>query len=272
MKSAKTLLLLAVFSGAAMAQSGHEAALKNMKFRSIGPAVMGGRVDDFAVVESDPRIIYVGPPPAASSEPSTAASPGPIFDDAGTRRSAISPWRLQSRHPLRGHRRAEQPPELFVGQRRLQIDGRRQDLEAPGLKETHHIGRIVVHPTNPNIVYVAALGGLWGPNTDRGVFKTTDGGATWTQDAKSTRIPASDIAIDPAKPQHPLRRRLQAPPHGLWLQRRRSQGRHLPFHRRRRALDQASRRTARTTGDIGRCAVDISRKNPNIVYALSSST
>ncbi len=52
-----------------------------------------------------------------------------------------------------------------------------------GLKETHHIGRIVVHPTDPNIVYVAAQGDLWGPNNERGVYMSTDGGAHLEPDA-----------------------------------------------------------------------------------------
>ncbi len=67
--------------------------------------------------------------------------------------------------------------------------------------ETHHIGRIVVHPTDPNIVYVAALGDLWGPNKERGVFMSTDGGAHWTQPLfidEDTGV--SDIAIDPQSP------------------------------------------------------------------------
>src|SRR5205814_9778655 len=49
-----------------------------------------------------------------------------------------------------------------------------------GLPDTHPIGRVVVHPTNPDVVYVAALGHLWGPNKERGLYKTTDGGKTWT--------------------------------------------------------------------------------------------
>src|SRR5690606_23660684 len=70
-----------------------------------------------------------------------------------------------------------------------------------GLAESHHIGRIVVHPTNPDILWVAVLGHLYSPNQDRGVFKTTDGGATWRrvlfvdQDAG-----AVDLVIDPGNP------------------------------------------------------------------------
>src|SRR5262249_20567254 len=71
-----------------------------------------------------------------------------------------------------------------------------------GLKETHHIGRIVIHPTNPEIVYVAALGHLWGPNKERGLYKTEDGGKTWKQsqflDENTGFI---DVAIDPQKPE-----------------------------------------------------------------------
>src|SRR5260370_36477031 len=67
-----------------------------------------------------------------------------------------------------------------------------------GLEDTHHIGRIVIHPANPGVVYVAALGHLWGPNHDRGVFKTTDGGKTWTQSLYiNDDTGVVDIAMDP---------------------------------------------------------------------------
>ena len=82
MNSAKTLLLAALFSGSAMAQSGHDTVLKNMKFRNIGPATMGGRVDDLAVVESDPRIIYVGTAAGGIFKTVNGGNTWtPIFDD-----------------------------------------------------------------------------------------------------------------------------------------------------------------------------------------------
>ncbi len=99
-----------------------------------------------------------------------------------------------------------------------------------GLKDTHHIGRIVIHPTDPNIVYVAALGHLWGANKERGVYKTTDGGVTWTQSLSiNDDTGVSDIAI-------------------------------VHWAKLTKGLP--------TTGDIGRCAVEVFRKNSNIVYAL----
>ena len=67
-----------------------------------------------------------------------------------------------------------------------------------GLADTHHIGRIVIHPHNPNIVYVAAPGHLWGANHERGIFKTTDGGKTWAQVLYiNDDTGGNDIAIDP---------------------------------------------------------------------------
>jgi photosystem II stability/assembly factor-like uncharacterized protein len=71
-----------------------------------------------------------------------------------------------------------------------------------GLKETRHIGRIVIHPTNPDIVYVAAVGHLWGPNPERGVFRTVDGGMTWEKVLSvDENTGATDLVMDPQDPQ-----------------------------------------------------------------------
>jgi hypothetical protein len=70
-----------------------------------------------------------------------------------------------------------------------------------GLEATRHIGRIVIHPKNPDVVYVAALGRLWGANPERGVYKTADGGKTWSQVLKiNNDTGVSDIAMDPESP------------------------------------------------------------------------
>src|ERR1035438_3736250 len=82
MRSASTLLSIALFAGSALAQTSHDAVLKNMKFRNIGPATMGGRVDDFRSVESDPRIIYVGTAAGGIFKTVNAGNTWtPIFDD-----------------------------------------------------------------------------------------------------------------------------------------------------------------------------------------------
>src|SRR5580692_7600778 len=134
-----------------------------------------------------------------------------------------------------------------------------------GLKETHHIGRIAVHPTDPDTVYVAAMGDLWGPNKERGVFMSKDGGATWNQTLiinEDTGV--SDIAIDPQSPNIIYaaayqRRRTSfgynggGPGSGIY--RSTDSGLHWT------KLGGTGVGRGLPTGDMGRCAIDIYRKN-----------
>ena len=107
-----------------------------------------------------------------------------------------------------------------------------------GLRDTQHIGRVIIDPVDPDIVYVAALGRLWGPNAERGVFKTTDGGRTWTNvkfiDQDTGFV---DMVMDPAQPPGALRGRLSAAPGAVGLQRRRRRQRALQDRRRRPHVD-----------------------------------
>jgi photosystem II stability/assembly factor-like uncharacterized protein len=253
-----------------LAQGAHEAALKNLKVREIGPAIMGGRVDDFAVVESDPRIIYVGSAAGGVFKTVNAgASWTPIFDDQPN--STIGDIALAPSDPSivwvgTGEPNNRQSSSWGNGIYKSMDAGK--TWTHMGLKDTQSIGRVVIHPTNPNIVYVAAQGHLWGPNKERGVFKTTDGGATWTQSLYiNDDTGVSDIAIDPQSP------------NTLYA---------AAYERRRTAFgyngggpDSGIYKTVDggvhwtkltkglpTTGDIGRCAVEVYRKNPNIVYVL----
>jgi Sortilin, neurotensin receptor 3, len=256
------------------AQSPYETAMKNLRFRSIGPAVMGGRTDDIAVVESDPRIIYIG------------AAGGGLFKsiNGGTTWQAL--WEDQP-NPSIGDIAISpsNPAILYVGtgeannrQSSSWGDGIYKSTDAGatwthlGLKETHHIGRIVVHPTNPDLVYVAAQGDLWGPNKERGVFMSKDGGATWSQTLTINEdTGVSDIAIDPQSPNilfacaYERRRTVfgfngGGPGSGLY-----------------RSTDGGLHWTKMGTGGIGRglpqgewgrSAVEVYRKNSNIVYTL----
>jgi photosystem II stability/assembly factor-like uncharacterized protein len=269
MKSANTLLLFALLTGGAMAQTAHDAVLKNLKFRNIGPATMGGRIDDLAVVESDPRIIYAGSAAGGIFKTVNGGNTWQaIFDDQPN--PSVGDLALAPSNPS----------ILYVGtgeannrQSSSWGNGVYKSMDAGatwthlGLPETHHIGRIVVHPTNPDIVYVAALGDLWGPNKERGVYQSTDGGATWTQTlAIDENTGVSDIAIDPVSPNilyaaaYERRRTVYGyngggPNAGLY-----------------RSTDGGTHWTKMTgglpaTGDVGRCSLDIYRKNTNIVYA-----
>lgn len=263
------LIIVFLLAFSAFGQATYDTALQNLKFRSIGPAQMGGRVDDLAVVESDPRIMYVG------------AAAGGIFKTV----NGGATWRAifeDQPNPSIGDLALapSNPSILYVGtgeannrQSSSWGDGVYKSMDGGntwshlGLKETHHIGRIVVHPTDPNIVYVAAVGDLWGPNKDRGVYKSTDGGATWTQSLfVDPDTGASDLAIDPQSPNIV---------YAAMYQRRRTVFGYNgggPGSGLYRSIDGGAHWSKLTKGlpakgDIGRCAIEVFRKNPEIVYA-----
>jgi photosystem II stability/assembly factor-like uncharacterized protein len=266
----RALLALPLFTGGLFAQTNHDALLKPLRFRAIGPAVMGGRVDDFAVVESDPRTIYVG---AAAGGIFKTVNSGvtwtPVFDEAGSPSIgdiAIAPNNPAIIYVGTGEPNNRQSSSWGNGIFKSMDAGK--TWKPIGLKDTQHIGRVVVHPTNPDIVYVAALGGLWGPNPDRGVFMSTDGGATWNKTLyidEDTGV--SDLALDPQSPNVVYaaaytRRRTPfgysggGPKGGIY-----------------RSLDGGKTWDKLAgglpaTGDVGRCAVEVYRQDSNIVYAL----
>ncbi|MBI4913126.1 MAG: hypothetical protein HY823_10345 [Acidobacteria bacterium] len=178
-------------------------ALANLKFREIGPAVMGGRVDDFAVVESNPSIVYAGTASGGLWKTINAGTTWtPLFDKEAV--STIGDVTVAPSDPSivwvgTGEANNRQSSSWGHGVYRSTDGG--ATWQNMGLKDTHHIGRVVIHPTNPDIVYVAAQGRLWGPSKERGLYKTMDGGKTWklvlfvNEDTGVT-----DLVMDPASP------------------------------------------------------------------------
>ncbi len=197
------VILIPAFAGIQAEQAnGH--LFQELKWRCIGPANPGGRIDDFAVVESDPSVIYVG---TASGGLWKTVNSGitwtPVFDDQES--SSIGDVTVSSSNPDilwvgTGEPNNRQSSSWGAGVYKSTDGG--VTWTHTGLRNTHHIGRIAIHPLNPDIVYVAALGHLWGPNSERGVFKTTDGGRTWE---KSLFIDEDtgcvDLVMDPASPE-----------------------------------------------------------------------
>jgi photosystem II stability/assembly factor-like uncharacterized protein len=176
---------------------------KALEFRNIGPANMGGRVDDFAVVESNPSTFFVG---MASAGILKTTNGGTTFETVFTNEDvhsigdlALAPSDPSVLYVGTGEPNNRQSTSWGGGVYKSTDAGK--TFQYMGLKETQYIGRVVVHPTNPDIAYVAALGRLYGPNKERGVYKTTDGGKTWTNvkflDEDTGVI---DIAIDPESP------------------------------------------------------------------------
>jgi photosystem II stability/assembly factor-like uncharacterized protein len=245
---------------------------KGLEFRELGPAVMGGRIDDFAVVESNPNIVFVG---VASGGVWKTTNNGttwePVFDKE--RVSTIGDIAIAPSDPSivwvgTGEPNNRQSSSWGDGVYKSMDGGK--TWQNMGLAATHHIGRVVIHPTNPNVVYVAALGQLWGANPERGVYKTSDGGKTWSQVLKiNDDTGVSDIALDPRSPDT-----LYA---AAYERRRTAFGFNGggPEGAIYKSVDGGANWKKlvkglpyENGGDTGRIGLDIYRKNPNIVYAL----
>jgi photosystem II stability/assembly factor-like uncharacterized protein len=246
-----------------------ESVFEGLKWRCVGPANMGGRIDDFAVVESNPKIIYVG---SASGGVWKTTNNGvtwtPIFDDQVT--SSIGDVAVAPSNPdiiWVGSGEANNRQSSSWGDGVYKSPDGGKTWKNMGLRDTHHIGRIVIHPTNPDIVYVAALGHLWGPNKERGLFRTVDGGKTWVNtkfiDENTGFV---DVALDHQSPNI-----LYA---AAYQRRRRGWGFNGggPGSGLYKTTDGGETWFRLTnglpSGDTGRIGIDIYRSNPNIVYAI----
>ncbi|TAK12157.1 MAG: hypothetical protein EPO35_11610 [Acidobacteria bacterium] len=177
--------------------------LQGFRFRNIGPAVMGGRVDDIEGAEKDPLLIYVG---FATGGLWKSTDGGfhftSQFDEmphASVGDIAIAPSNPDVVYVGMGEPNNRQSSSIGNGVYGTK-DGGKTWLHL-GLEDTQSIGRIAVSPTDPNTVFVAAVGHLFGPNEERGLYKSIDGGKTWK---KAKYIDAdtgfTDVAIDPLNP------------------------------------------------------------------------
>ena len=178
-------------------------AIKDLKYRLIGP-FRGGRVDTVAGVASQANVYYFG------------ATGGGVWKttDGGADWQPISDGQLKTGSVGSIAVSESDPNTIYVGMGEPDVrgnasngDGMYKSVDAGktwkhiGLENTYHIGMVKVHPKNPDIVYVAALGHLFGPNEERGIYRSMDGGTTWKQ--IYTRGPmagAVDLAMDPNNP------------------------------------------------------------------------
>lgn len=180
-----------------------EADLSPLQFRELGPATMGGRITDLAVVESDPRIIYASTATAGVWKTTNhGITWDEVFRDEET--SSVGDVTVAPSNPNAvwvgtGEPQNRQSSPWGIGVYRS-LDGGANWTHV-GLRETAHISRIQIHPLDQNVVYVAAVGNLWAANEERGVFKTTDGGTTWEKvlyiDEDTGVI---DLVMDPHDP------------------------------------------------------------------------
>ena len=244
------------------------ADLAGLTFRNIGPAAMSGRFVDLAVVESDTFTFYA------------ASATGGVFKTTDNGVTFTPVFEREAVHSVGAMAIFQPDPRIIwvgTGERANRQssswgDGVYKSTDAGrtwtnvGLRDSRHIGRIVTHPTNPDVVFVAAMGHLWGPNAERGLYRTTDGGQTWQsvlQVNEDTGV--VDVAMDPSDPSI-----LYA---AAYQRRRTAYGfsGSGPGSALYKSTDGGS--TWRTLtggglppGEYGRIGISIYRKNPRIVY------
>ena len=262
------LLLVAALATPAAAQSPLDRALEGLRFREIGPAVMGGRVSDFAVVEDDPSSYYVGMATGGVwFTDSDGVSWTPVFDDqpcSSVGAMAVHPTDAGVVWVGTGEPQNRQSSPYGCGVFRSRDGGKTwEDL---GLEDTRHVGRIRLHPLDTDLAYVAAVGDLFAPNEERGVYRTTDGGGTWERILfVDEHTGAIDLAMHPTNPQVLF---------AAMYQRRRTPfgfsggGPGSGIFRTRDGGDTWERLTeGLPEGDLGRIGLDVFRGDGDIVYA-----
>lgn len=180
-----------------------DAVSKHFTWRNIGPANMGGRVTALAVVESDPSTYYVG---TGAGGLLKTKNNGTTFEVLFSNQStvAIGDVAVSPSNPdvvWVGTGEANPRNSVSYGDGVYKSTDAGKTFTKMGLEKTYQTGKILVHPTNPEIVYVGALGRLWGESEDRGLYKTIDGGKTWAKvlyvDNKTGVI---DARLDPQNP------------------------------------------------------------------------
>lgn len=177
------LFLLTPSSGAHSQESRRGNHFEHIMWRHIGPAVFGGRIPDVEAVPDNPAVIFVaGSTGGIFKTTNNGVTWKPVFDQAGPTLS-IGDMAISASDPLimwagTGESNGEQQAAAWGNGVYRSLDGG-ESWEYMGLRETRFIHRIAIHPQDPDIVFVAAPGHRWGPNEERGLYRTQDGGLTW---------------------------------------------------------------------------------------------
>lgn len=177
--------------------------LAGYRWRSVGPANMGGRVADIAGHPTDPATFYVALATGGLLKTSNNGTTWRfVFEDqpvASVGSVAVAPSKPDVVWVGTGEGNSRNSSSWGNGVYRSTDGGK--SWQHLGLEQTHDIPRLVVHPKDPDTAYVCALGHLWGENPERGVFKTTDGGKTWQHSLKlDARTGCVDLVLDPSSP------------------------------------------------------------------------
>lgn len=268
-----TLLLLCLCN-ILPAQKLDMSLLEGMKPRSIGPAGASGRITSFDVVLSNPDIIYAGTAAGGLWRSENGGSTWDVIFDDG-KSASIGSIAINQ----------DNPNEIWVGTgegnpRNSMNNGagiyktidRGRSWEFLGLENTNGIHRIILNPSNPKEAVVAATGAPWGENPERGIYKTTDGGATWNQTLYiDVKTGAADLVVDPSNPNKLIA--------AMWEHRRwpwffKSGGPGSGIFVSLDGGDTWARRTSDNglpNGDLGRIGIAFAPSNPDRVYAYVES-
>ena len=203
LRGAWALLLAFATTAAAQTAAPDSAFLSGMRWRPIGPANMSGRVTDIEGLPSPSATFYVASVAGGIWKTTNGGTTfRPLFQNervVSMGDLAIAP--SDSLQIWAGTGEEDSRNSISPGGGIYKSTDGGNTWKLMGLEKTEHIARIIVHPTNPNVVYVAAMGATWRTNPERGLYKTTDGGQTW-QLVKfiSDKAGFIDMAMDPTNP------------------------------------------------------------------------
>jgi photosystem II stability/assembly factor-like uncharacterized protein len=249
--------------------------LGKFSYRNLGPAAYTGRISAIAVPSPYRKTVYIGTAGGGVWKTSNAGITWrPISDSLGTQSIgdiAIAPSDTNIIWVGTGEKNSSRSQSWGNGVHKSTNGGR--TWQHMGLTETRSVGKIVISPRDPNTVYVAAMGHLWGTNAERGVFKTTNGGTTWTKILfVNDTTGAVDLKMDPSNPDvlyaatwHRVRQggsHMQGTGAGSGIYKTVNGG--TTWTR----LTDPALNNGLPTADIGRSSIAISAKNPNLVYAM----
>ncbi len=245
--------------------------LEGLSARTLGPAAVGGRIAAIDAVVAEPNRIIVG---AATGGVWMSDNGGvtwePVFDNEAV--ASIGALAINQANPDiiwvgTGESNVRNSTSIGGGVYKS-VDGGKS-WRLVGLRDSERVDRIALHPIDPDIVYVAAMGTLWGPNSERGVYKTTDGGETWKRILYVDQLTgATDIKMDPSNPD-----KLYA---GMWQFRRwpyffksggPGSGMYISYDAGQ-TWKQKTEEDGLPAGELGRMVFAISAAEPKRVYAL----
>ncbi|MDB4292217.1 hypothetical protein N9954_02340 [Maribacter sp.] len=256
---------------AAFAQNFDMKLVQDLKPRNIGPGGMSGRVTAIDAIHKNPDIMYVG---TASGGLWKSTSGGikwePLFEKELT--ASIGAVAIQQSNPSviwvgtgEGNPRNSLNGGFGVYK---SLDGGKNWM-AMGLEKTRHIHRIKIDPTDPNTVYVGAIGSPWGEHAERGVYKTTDGGVTWEKILfVNNKTGVADLIMDPTNP-NKLIAAMWEHKRDPWFFKSGGEGSGLYMtHDGGKNWKKLTEEDGLPKGNLGRIGIAIAPGKPNMVYAL----